>query len=232
MFALFFYFYNQFIQYTLTAKMKYKKWMKVASIKSASCSLKFNTTTSPDSFPLRSHECSIPDTLSTKVLIPSAAVAGGDKIPIQMVVDQGTPVRQSIKVQIWQIEKSSSFVSGPRRKYRLQYETSTSIASLQNIFYLRVPSNLASAFKVESNAAKAEVYHIIKFIIECTSMDTPVCVDVPIKIVGMCLSPVNHDEHSIHDGLPVYQERDETLPTYEWCSNEEAFTNPQISSWS
>jgi hypothetical protein len=165
-------------------------------------------------------------------MIPSAAVAGGDKIPIQMVVHQGTPVRQSIKIQIWQIERSSSFVSGPRRKYRLQYETSTSLATLQNIFYLRVPSNLASAFKVESNAAKAEVYHIIKFIIECASIDAPVCVDVPIKIVGISTSPVNHDEHSNHDRLPVYQERDENLPAYEWCTNEEAFTNPQISSLS
>ncbi|KAI8582742.1 hypothetical protein K450DRAFT_278042 [Umbelopsis ramanniana AG] len=219
-----------FIQYTLTAKMKCKKWMTSASIKSASCSLKFNTTSSLDSFPLRSHECSIPDTLSTKVMIPSAAVAGGDKIPIQMVVHQGTPVHQSIKVQIWQIEKSSSFVSGPKRKYRLQYETSTSIATLQNIFYLRVPSNLASAFKVESNAAKAEVYHIIKFIMDCTAIDAPVCVDVPIKIVGVSSSPVNHGDHSNHDRLPVYQERDETLPTYEWCSTEEPFTNPQISS--
>ncbi|KAG2186599.1 hypothetical protein INT44_002823 [Umbelopsis vinacea] len=220
--------YNQFIQYTLTAKMKYKKWMKSASIKSASCSLKFNTTASLDTFPLRSHECSIPDTLSTKVMIPSAAVAGGDRIPIQMVVHEGTAIDQRIKVQIWQIEKSSSFVSGPKRKYRLQYETSTSIATLQNIFYLRVPSHLASAFKVESNAAKAEVYHIIKFILDCTAIDAPVCVDVPIKIVGVSSSPVNHEDS--HDRLPVYQERDETLPTYEWCSTEEPFTNPQISS--
>lgn len=212
--------------------MKYKKWMTSASIKSASCSLRFSTTTSLSSFPLRSHECSIPDTISTKVMIPSAAVAGGDKIPIQMVLHQGAPVCQSIKIQIWQIERSSSFVSGPRRKYRLQYETSTSVATLQNIFHLRVPANLASAFKVESNAAKAEVYHIIKFIIECTSIDAPVCVDVPIKIVGISTSPVNHDEHSNHDRLPVYQERDETLPAYEWCSNEEAFSNPQISSLS
>jgi hypothetical protein len=212
--------------------MKYRKWMTSASIKSSSCNLKFITTTSRDSFPLKNHECSIPDKISTQVTMPSAAVAGDDKVPIQMVIRNGTPVGQSIKVQIWQIEKSSSFVYGPKRKYRLQYETQTSLPSLQNIFYLRIPSNLTSAFKVESNAAKAEVYHIVKFIIECTDIGAPVCVDVPLKIIGICTPHENNDDQSNHDRLPVYQERDETLPTYEWCSNEEAFTNPQITSFS
>lgn len=221
------------MEYSLCAKMRYRKWMTTSSIRSSLCSLKIKTISMNPigSFPLKPHSCSIEDKLCTEIMSPSAAVAGGEKVPIQLVVHNGTPVGQSITIQVWQIEKSSSLVSRPKKKYQLQHETRCSISSLEDTFYLSMPPHLTSAFKAESNCAKAEVYHLIKLIMHCADFDSPVCVDVPIKIIGVSSQPITgNDEYMNHERLPVYEERDQSLPAYEWFSSQESFQNTQVTS--
>lgn len=214
--------------------MRYRKWMTTSSVKSSICNLKIKPTSLDPlgSFPLKSHLCNIEDKLHTEIMTPSAAVAGGEKVPIQLVVRNGTPVGPSITIQVWQVEKSSCFVSGPKKKHRLQYETRCPLSSLEDTFYLSLPNHLTSAFKTESNCAKAEVYHLIKFIMSCAEFDSPVCVDVPIKVIGVSNQPTNHHNAEHQDRLPVYEERDRTLPAYEWLSSDESFQNTEVPSTS
>ncbi|KAJ2963794.1 hypothetical protein NQZ79_g1218 [Umbelopsis isabellina] len=218
------------VDYTLGAKMRYRKWMAISSLKSALCSLKFKYAPlqTTGAFSVRSHSCCIQDKLELEAVTPTAAIAGGEGMPIELNFRNGTRLGLSITAQIWQIEKSASYLSGPKRKNRLQYETRSQLNGLEETISMSLPSNLSTSFKVESTCSRVEVYHLIKLIMNCDEFTSAVCIDIPIKIIGITNRIMHRDNFSLHELLPAYEGRDSTLPDYEWFPEESLSNTAEV----
>jgi hypothetical protein len=181
-------------------------------------------------FSVRAHTCCIQDKLELEAVTPTAAIAGGEGMQIQLNFRNGTRLGLSITAQIWQIEKSTSYLSGPRRKNRLQYETRSQLNDLEETLSISLPSNLSTTFKIESTCSRVEVYHLIKLIMNCDEFTSAVCIDIPINIIGVTNRIMHRDELSFHELLPAYEGRDSTLPEYDWFPDESLQNTAEVTT--